>query len=222
MTDIKIAGLKKVSQWKVLRDMLNSKPTDELWQQAFDDFLVTRVKTRYYDPIEAISKITAQQGKGFSIVTIYCSLIEFFETQLKGFYFENRNYKDSSGAIVKSKTRKDKKGNSLPLPTGELFTQFLTQNEPFKSHFKGTLAKEFYENVRCAILHQAETSGNWIIRDGKDSDTIIRKETTNTILLWKPLKKSFDAFLKSYEKLLKTNVTIQKNFIVKWDKIAKL
>lgn len=222
MTDIKIAGLKKASHWKALRDKLNSKPTDELWQEAFDDFLVTRVTTRYYDPIKAISNITVQQGKGFSIVTIYCSLIEFFETQLKGYYFENRNYKDSSGTIVKSKTRKDKKGNALPLSTGEVFTHFLTQNEPFKSHFNTTLAKEFYENVRCAILHQAETSGNWVIRDGKDFDSIIYKETTATIVRWKPLRKSFDVFLKSYEKLLKTDATIQKNFIIKWNKIAKI
>lgn len=222
MTDIRIAGLKKVSEWRMLRDKLNSNATDELWQQAFDDFLVVRVKTRYYDPIEAISNIAAQRGKGFSIVTIYCSLIEFFETQLKGYYFENRNYKDSSGTIVKSKTRKDKKGNTLPLSTGEVFVHFLTQNEPFKSHFNGTLAKEFYENIRCAILHQAETSGNWVIRDGKYSDNIIHKEMATTIVRWKPLRKSFDIFLKYYEKLLKTDANIQKNFIVKWNKIAKI
>lgn len=185
-------------------------------------FLFTRVKTRYYDPIEAISKITAQQGKGFSIVTIYCSLIEFFETQLKGYYFENRNYKDNSGTVVKSKIRKDKKGNAHPLLTGEVFCHFLTQNEPFKSHFKGTQAKDFYENVRCGILHQAETSKNWLVRDGKESDNIIRTEASNTVVSWKPLKKSFDAFLESYGKLLKTNVDIQNNFIVKWNKIANL
>ena len=222
MTDFKIAGLKRVSHWIVLRDRLKSKPTEELWQQAFDDFLLTRVKTRYFDPIEAISKISAQQGKGFSIVTIYCSLIEFFETQLKGYYFENRNYKDSSGTIVKSKTRKDKKGNILPLSTGEVFTHFLTQNQPFRSHFDIPMARDFYENVRCAILHQAATSGNWVVRDGKDSDNIIRPETSNTIVSWKSLRKSFDAFLRSYNKLLLTDANIQQNFIVKWNKISNL
>lgn len=222
MTDTKIAGLKKVSQWKVLRDKLKSNPTDELWQQAFADFLVTRVKTRYYDPIEAISMIKAQHGKGFSIITIYCSLIEFFETQLKGYYFENRNYKDSSGIIVKSKTRKDKKGNPHPLTTEEIFVQFLTQNEPFKSQFNDPLAKDFYKNVRCAILHQAETSGNWIVRDGKESDDIVHTDKVNTTIRWKPLKENFRAFLQSYGKLLKTNPDIQQNFILKWNKIANV
>jgi hypothetical protein len=222
MSDVRIAGLKKVSQWIILKDKLKSHPTEKLWGQAFEDYLVTRVKTRYFDPIEAIAKIPVKQGKGFSIITIYCSLIEFFETQLKGYYFENRNYKDREGKIVRSKSRKDKKGNPNPLSTEEVFIHFLTENEPFKSHFNDSLAKDFYKDVRCAILHQAETSGGWIIKDGKESDPIIYKDSAVNIIQWKPIQQSFESFLNSYGALLKTDINIQKNFIFKWNKISNL
>ena len=220
MSDIKIAGLKKVSQWKILRDKLKTTPTEELWNEAFDDYLVTRVKTRYFDPIEAISKISAQQGKGFSIITIYCSLIDFFEMQLKGYYFEKRNYKDIAGNTVRSKTKTDKKGKPNPLSIEEVFVHFLTENEPFKSHFNVSLAIDFYKDVRCAILHQAETTGGWLVKDGKITDPIIYKDTTESIIRWKPMQENFETFLNAYGELLKTDKNIQKNFIFKWDKIS--
>ncbi|MCI1267232.1 MAG: hypothetical protein LKG19_11720 [Saprospiraceae bacterium] len=222
MNETKIAGLKNVSQWKELRNRLKSEPSEKLWRQAFDDFLHARVKTRYFDPIDAISKIPAQQGKGFSIITIYCSLIEFFETQLKGYYFENRNYKNIDGFVVKSETRKDKKGKLNPISTEEVFVHFLTENEPFKSHFTNLLAKDFYKNVRYAILHQAETSGNWIVKDGKDSDPIVVKDKTTNILHWKPFKKNFEIFLKDYGESLRTDTIIQRNFVFKWNKISSI
>lgn len=59
MCDFKIAGLKKVSQWIILRDKLITNPTENLWTEAFDDYLGIRVSTRYFDPIEAITKISA-------------------------------------------------------------------------------------------------------------------------------------------------------------------
>lgn len=222
MSDIKIAGLKKVSQWKTLRDILLSQPTEKLWDQAYNDFLYTRIKTRYFEPIDAITKIPSHQGKGFSVITIYCSLIEFFETQLKGYYFENGNYKNSAGAIVRSSKRKDKKGNPNPLSTEEVFVHFLTENEPFKSHFNPSLAKDFYKNIRCAILHQAETTGSWIVKDGKDTDKIVYEDISKNIIQWRPFKMNFELFLKYYNESLRTNSNIQKNFIFKWNKICNL
>ena len=221
MSDTKIAGLKKISHWTVLKDKLQSDPSEKLWCEAFDDFLVARVTTRYYDPIKAIAKISAQQGKGFSIIAIYCSLIEFYETLLKGYHYESQNYKDNAG-IVKSKTRKDNHGRPAKLSSKEVFIHFLTENEPFKSNFNVSTATDFYEDVRCAILHQAQTAGNWVVRDGKESDSIIDINTTAKILQWRPLEKSFEIFLKSYGSRLKTDTNIQENFIFKFDKISNL
>ena len=98
----------------------------------------------------------------------------------------------------------------------------MTINEPFKSQFNDSLAKDFYKNVRCAILHQADTSGNWIVKDGEDSDNIVVKGSLNITIRWRPLRKSFDAFLESYGEMLKLNQEIQKNFILKWNMIANI
>ena len=54
------------------------------------------------------------------------------------------------------------------------FTDFLTQHEPFKAKFEKifnnstenpqTFAKDFYSNVRCSLLHSAETKNGWKIK----------------------------------------------------------
>ncbi|WP_138992286.1 hypothetical protein [Larkinella sp. C7] len=185
-----IAGLKKVCDWKALKVKLINEPTDILWEQAFEDFLLARITTRYFEPINAISSIHKQQGKGFSIVAIYCSLIEFFETLKKGYEFKYPNYYDSNGSIVASKVNHDKKGNFYSLHTKEIFTDFLTENLPFSVIFKNlNIAEDFYTNVRCSILHQAETQSNWVIRDGESSDDIVFWNSSSTrpeiILRWK-------------------------------------
>lgn len=222
MNDFKIAGLNKASDWQVMKYKLVSHPTEELWQQAFNDFLVKRVRSRYFEPIEAIENIKKQQGKGFSIIAIYCSLIEFFESLLKG-YYHDKNYKYFTGEVANSTERKNKKGKPEPLNTEEVFIHFLTENEPFKGHFTDKeLAKDFYKHVRCSILHQAETTGGWIIRDGKEADPIFEKNNEIITLHWKPLKRSFELFLKAFGVLLTTDMNIQKNFLSKWDKISNL
>ena len=225
MTNVKIAGLKTVSHWRKIREKLTSQPdADKLWDYVFNEFLLTRIETRYFEPIEAISKISKKQGKGFSIIAIYCSLIEFFETQKKGYQFHNQKYKDESGKIIKSPTR-TKNGKPSDLSSGEVFVQFLTENKPFQSYFFDIkIAKDFYQNVRCAILHQAETTNSWIVRDGSDSDTCIYHDNLKNIyeLRWKPLKKMFKDYLLFYREELKTDQEIQRHFIFKWDKIANL
>lgn len=98
----------------------------------------------------------------------------------------------------------------------------MTENEPFKSHFNVSLAKDFYKDVRCAILHQAETTNGWIVKDGKETDPIIYKEKSTNIIQWKPMQHSFEAFLSTYGGLVKTEMHIQSNFIFKWNKISNL
>ncbi|MEO6759090.1 MAG: hypothetical protein ABIO24_06510 [Saprospiraceae bacterium] len=85
----KLPVKKTGKHWQEIKIKLQSDPTPILWEEAFEDFLLKRITTRYYQPIEAISKIKIQQGKGFSIVSIYCSLIEFFEALKKGYEFRS-------------------------------------------------------------------------------------------------------------------------------------
>ncbi|NDI97747.1 hypothetical protein GWA97_01480 [Flavobacterium sp. LaA7.5] len=220
--DYRIAGLKKVSDWKKFSEELKTNRNHESIQKMFDEFLKERIQTRYLDPINAISKIKEHKGKGFSIVTIYCSLIEFFETLKKGYIYEYPNYY-LNDEVVKG-SRKDKSGDFLPLNNEEIYTSFLTENKPFKDSFDEDTSKEFYKNVRCSLLHEAQTSKNWLIKDGNTSNLILTKEAeTNYTIYWKALEKAFDNYLNiHYYNLLKENEITQDNFILKFNKLCDL
>ena len=53
-----------------------------------------------------------------------------------------------------------------------MFVNFLSKREPFKQVFNEPLAKEFYKNIRCPLLHEAATRGGWVIRI--DTDSLIK------------------------------------------------
>jgi len=40
---------------------------------------------------------------------------------------------------------------------------FLTKRTPFNAEFDEPLARDFYKNVRCGLLHEARTKGGWTI-----------------------------------------------------------
>ncbi|MBL0201330.1 MAG: hypothetical protein IPP81_14700 [Chitinophagaceae bacterium] len=220
----KIAGSKNIGQWRVLRQKLIDDPANnENWEEAFNDFLLARINARYFDPIEAITKIKAKEGKGFSIVAIYSSLIEFFETLKKGYDFQQPHYLDKTGNMVRSLVNLDPIGVGQPLSNREVFVNFLSENLPFNAVFSVMLAESFYFNVRCSILHQAETHSNWFIKEGNASDAILQINIDETILRWKPLKEAFGNYLNvTYKNTLLADKLTKTNFIFKWDKICEI
>jgi hypothetical protein len=220
--DIKIAGMKTINDWKLLRkELLENSAIIDNWEKAFSEFLLERIMTRYIEPIEAISNISKNRGKGFSIIAIFCSLIEFFETQKSGYEFRHPYYYDASGTAVKSIINLDKKGAPLYLYNKEIFVNFLTQNSPFDQEFNIVDAESFYFNVRCSILHQAETQSGWLIKNGKDETQLLIKNDNEIVLNWRQLKRFFDNYLNvTYKEQLISDANIQNNFIFKWDKIC--
>ncbi len=111
-------------------------------QTSIADFVYQRLHSRYLKPFQfSDSKFKKQFKNGFSIMANCCLLIETLQS------FKN-GWEDSG--------RK----------SGKAFKQFL-ESEPNFSVFEGK-EQEFYQNVRCGILHQGETMGGWTInRDGK-------------------------------------------------------
>jgi hypothetical protein len=73
---------------------------------------------------------------GFTMMAISCLMIEALESFRQG--WENSNKKSK-----------------------EAFGHFFNSSEPFKV-FR-CRCQEFYSNIRCGILHQAETTGGWRI-----------------------------------------------------------
>ncbi|MFP7755674.1 hypothetical protein ACLG6S_13685 [Thermodesulfobacteriota bacterium B35] len=208
--DIEIAGDKTVKDWldlksKIEKDFDNIK----LWEQAFAFFEI-RIGTRYIAPAEVIQNHHSSQaaGEGFAITAIICTLIEAFESFLQG-----KNYK----YLKKGEKLKKYEYNR----SSDIFVDFLTKREPFKQHFhKRRLAQEFYQNVRCSLLHEACTKNGWIIRI--DTDKLLEKNgqtyTLNRALLLHLIKE----YIPTYKKLLIADNNLKKAFVRKMDYVCEI
>jgi len=204
----KIAGNKSVKDWKILRNKLRDNFDISLWQEAYDFFEI-RLNTRYFKPINAIKGQDKYMGEGFSITAILCSLIEFLETTWTG-----EKYK-----FCRDNELKDFEYNK----SREKFISFLENRPPFSNVFsnKDDLALQFYQNVRCGLLHEASTKLNWIIRtdnntefyEFRDGEHVIDRELFEI---------KIKEFLKHYKTKLFENIPLQNAFIRKMNSISGL
>jgi hypothetical protein len=100
----------------------------------------------------------------------------------------------------------------------QMFTDFFTLEESLFPGFKN-IAPDFYENIRCGILHQAETTNAWrILRTGD----LLNKTTKaiNSKKFVKALEKSLDNYIDA----LQTNdftSTIWKNALFKLEDVCE-
>ena len=147
--DTRIAGEKTISDWKKLRENLlpDKEFKEEDWEKAFDGYFMKRLETRYFRPIRALEAIEENAGEGFSIVALYCSLIEFLQATREGKIY-NRQKNLSEYEYDHS---------------GPVFKDFLTKNIPFKNSINEDQADLFYKGVRNGLLHEARTKGQWKI-----------------------------------------------------------
>lgn len=202
--DTLIAGYRTVKDWQVLKKQLDEGGDPELWQKAFQDFFMERLKTRYFEPIEAIDQIRSHAGKGFAIMTIFCSLLEFLESTIQG-----RKY---------VRKRKEDCGKDEYSDSGEMFQDFLQHRPPFTTQFgqNPKLAEQFYKNVRCGLLHEARTKHEWKINVAQSSATSVIDEQQK-IVYWDNFRKAVDIFLEEYRAELLQNGAWQEAFKVKFD-----
>jgi hypothetical protein len=157
----------KVSDYKDLIKKLDAAqpPNDGEFKAEIAKFFVERFTERYITPINA-----AGLGKhGFCTMAVSCLMIEALESFWNG-------WPDT-----------DKEGRS----GRNAFRQFF-QRTPALSVFLGT---DFYKNVRCGILHQAETTGGWTVnRRGRLLDGLSIDASK--------FHKAVEASLRDYAKLL--------------------
>lgn len=119
----------------------------DIWAEAFDKFLLSRLRSRYLKPIATVRDNGEWEGEGFTIVSIQCALIEFLAVTRAGKNYRHRNpqppheYQNSD----------------------ELFVNFLFQTAPFDKQFSKGQAEDFYTNARCALLHEAMTKNGWVV-----------------------------------------------------------
>lgn len=204
---MRISSNKTIKDWRSLLVLIDKNPNNTLlWGEAFN-FFEDRITTRYIKPAENISKIKSYDGEGFSIVAILCSTIEALETF-------------RTGKIYRKATRNNPLNQELEYyKSQEVFKSFLTNQYPFCSEFVSIqLADDFYENVRCSILHEATTRNGWRIRTDT-SKLIVVKE--NEKILNRDI---FLNYVKEYIKLYKndymSNEILRGNFFRKFNGIC--
>jgi len=155
-----IGGTKTCGDWRAFRAKLVPGGDRALWERAFEDYFQARVRLRYLEPISILQEHGTRRGEGFSIVAIHCTLVEFLESAVQGVTYR---YVQRDADLGPYEYRK----------SGKAFEAFLCTREPFKNVFDPALAKDFYENVRCAVLHEARTKAGWRIWAGGPKSVIV-------------------------------------------------
>jgi hypothetical protein len=142
----KLSSTYTVSRYKELIDRLDAAPPqgDAEIKAEIVAFFVERFTERYITPINAAHK---KKKHGFCTMAVSCLMIEALECFWSGWRDTNETGK---GKLA--------------------FRQFF-QRIPALSAFRD-VGPQFYKNVRCGILHQAETTGGWtVVRYGPLFDT---------------------------------------------------
>ncbi|HTF03988.1 MAG TPA: hypothetical protein VK826_08180 [Bacteroidia bacterium] len=205
-----IAGCKTVADWNAIKASLADFNDTILWTTAYNDFYITRLNDRYLSPIKSIKHDGGYTGEGFSIMTIICSLIEFLETTHQG---KNYRYRRNGDPPL---------GQYEYGASGQIFIDFLSNQTPFNTQFNPQNADDFYRNIRCGLLHEARTNGNWTIWGNSGNGTLIKKTSTETIIyrddFFDALQEFINIHFKAY---LLSSADRKEAFIRKFDKLCE-
>ncbi|WP_246676381.1 hypothetical protein [Mesorhizobium sp. B1-1-5] len=195
-----IAPGKTKDDWKKLSKLLVPGGDSNVWAEAFDTYLLARLRSRYLGPIEMVRDKGAWEGEGFTIVSIQCALIEFLAATRAGKKYRHKN------AQPPHEYQSSRK----------LFVDFLFQTAPFDKLFSEGEAEDFYSNVRCALLHEARTKDGWIIWVTGAVSVDCHKKIVH--------RDSFQAviedYIDDYGVALTADASLQEAFIRKFDDLA--
>ncbi|RWH82633.1 MAG: hypothetical protein EOQ86_05015 [Mesorhizobium sp.] len=171
-----------------------------VWAEAFDTFLLGRLRSRYLKPIANVQDKGPWEGEGFTIVSIQYALIEFLAATRLGKNYRHDNPKPPHEYKKSSK----------------LFVDFLFQTAPFDKLFSEADAKDFYSNVRCALLHEARTKGGWIIWVNGAAPVDCKKK----IVYRDSLQAVIEGYINDYGMALTADVPLQEAFLRKFNDLA--
>ena len=222
-TSLRVAGNLTISNWVELSKNLNYEYNDN-WSLAFY-FFEERIKTRYINPIKSILAIGDDLGEGFAVVNLQCSLIETIESFINGWKY---NYKPKGW--YKTNGQKDTLMNS----NQDIFKSFFDKRKPFIDYEKKIYGEEFYQNVRCGLLHETQTKNNWKIKCDTPKSGLAYQEIKNGDIVEKIIyRENFQIDLEKLIALYKISIItgvefdgisafeLRENFIAKFNHICK-
>lgn len=148
--------INEIEEWKNLRTKLKQDYSyDDNWKQAIELF-DTRIKRKFFNPVQTIIDKQTLEGEGFTIVTVHCSLIEMLSAFSKG---EIYNHKKNATS-PKFEYNESKKMFTSFLKTANIFKDIFWKEDKSTPPFD---ADDFYTSVRCGLMHEARTKNNWFI-----------------------------------------------------------
>ena len=200
-----IAGSKSCGDWRAFRATLVPGGNPAQWEAAFEDYFRARIRLRYLEPIRVLQDNDTMQGEGFLIVAIHCTLIEFLESTMQG-----KNYRYVP--------RGQKPGPSEYSKSRRVFVDFLSKRQPFAKAFDEPLAQDFYENVRCGLLHEARTKNRWRIKKKDPTGAIV--DANQRILFRDNFHDALLRFIEWYKGSLTSNRALQEAFLRKFDSLC--
>lgn len=164
----RLFGRKTKKDWIDIRTAILESPRNLTgWNHAVD-LMRKRFETRYFRPITQILDLNITTGEGFAVVSLMCSLIEFFQSCIEGKNYEH-NAKETEFVYGISSVK-----FKLFLTTEYPFREIFNKPVPSPTNRIKTYADDFYINVRCGLLHEASTKNNWVIRTSKKNDKNLR------------------------------------------------
>jgi len=171
---------------------LSLNSCESKWKKAIE-IIKDRIEGRYIKQIDLL--LNDVNANGFAIMALNCLLIETL--------FQFREGEEET-----------------PRPNSKTYPAFLLQE--FSSAFKNQkTAKSFYKNIRCGILHSAQTKDQSRLSDRED--VVVTFEGNTLIVSVKGLSLLLKMYFEHYlQKLADPNeVTLRNNFINKMNFVCR-
>ncbi|MFZ0639759.1 MAG: hypothetical protein WA020_05920 [Candidatus Acidiferrales bacterium] len=167
-------------------------------------FLRERYDERFFEPIRILGESsTTERGYGFAIMSLCCLLIETLQCYRLG--WPSSHWKDLKSLPVVTLPEPyyeiGKPVDSSNYSSEIVFKEFFVEPE-HTAHFPEMKGKGevFYKDIRCGLLHQAQTKHSWrITMSGKSWEDAPNMKTINRNKFWRSLKNCFDALLEELE-----------------------
>ncbi|NTH51611.1 hypothetical protein G6L09_11580 [Agrobacterium rhizogenes] len=159
VSEPKLPNYGSLDDWPAILAVIETNPPPAIWNEIYDACLGARLQSRYFGPIKTITDKGERRGEGFAIMTIQCAVIEFLAALRVGWRFDHGNFRHGEGFRYWDSKR--------------LYTDFLRRTDPFKAHFNKPQAKQFYVDIRCALVHEAQLRGRWALKAKSGTAKII-------------------------------------------------
>ena len=204
--NVYISGWKTAADWAAFRGTLVVGGDPEAWQRAFQEYFWTRIDLRYLHPIRILQEYGTFQGEGFSILALQCTLIEFLESTVQGVNYRYLRPGEQLGPYEYNSS-------------SDVFASFLYNREPFARDFDEPLAKEFYRDIRCGLLHEARTKGGWKVWAQAPDRRVV--DRARRIVYRNNFQRALDQFISWNKGALPHDVALQEAFIRKFNNLCE-